>query len=276
MKGFGLALSCVYALGIVAVQIHLLRFGILDITAVDIYYFVVGIWVLLCMIPCAVVLLLCEFLLFRDGSVGTKVVSLSLAAGLACFLTWLLQYRAHQYVLNFNAYPFPKWYVYWNFTAANLALFLVWLVLVRARKMGSPPSIVRAVGLGLSSFVILTFAVFFGRTVYPALDRGVGGGAPQFALLSLETGKQKPVMLVHVSDAYIYFMELSTFPGDLELREPSRQYVTDRSGPVYGALIRNSIARIPHEGVKRIDLVGFNQKAIIERYLFEGKYFFWM
>lgn len=275
MRGFGITLSCVYALGIVAVQIHLLRFGILDITAIDIYYFLVGIWVLISLLPCAILLLLAEFSLFGKGSAYTKLISIGLAVGFLCFAVWIIQYRAHQYILNFNSYPYPKWYVYWNFTVINLVLLSIWLILVRARKMGCPPSTARAAGIGLSSFAVLIFAIFFGRTIYPALDRGVGGGAPQFARLSLGDGENKPVMLVHVSDSYIYFMELSAFPRDLESRKPGRQYVEDRSGPVYRALAKNFVARISHDKVDRIDMIGFNQKDIIERYLFQGRYFIW-
>jgi hypothetical protein len=276
LKSFGVALSCVYALGIVAVQIHLLRFGILDITAIDVYYFLVGAWVLMSLLPCAALLLFIEFFLFGHRSVYAKTVSIGLAVGLFCFIIGLIQYRAHQYVLNFNSYPYPKWYVYWNIIGVNLTLLLIWLIIVRVRNTGCPPSRARSVGLGLSMFAVFVFAVFFGRTIYPALDRGVGGGAPQFARLSLSENGQKPVMLVHVSDSYVYFMELSAFPADLESRGPSRQYATDRSGPVYHALARNFVTRISNDKIYRLDIIGFNQRAIIERYLFEGRYFFWM
>ena len=277
MRGFGIALSCVYALGIVAVQIHLLRFGILDITAIDIYYFLVGSWVLMSLLPCGVLLLVTEFVLFGKSSAYTKLISIGLTVGLLCFSAWIVQYRAHQYVLNFNTYPYPKWYVYWNFTAVNLVLLLIWLILLRARKLGCSPLTARAVGLGLSSLAVLIFSVFFGRTIYPALDKGVGGGASQFAWLwlSIGDGVRKPVMLVHVSDSYVYFMELTAFPQDIESREPSEQYAKDCSGPVYRALARNSVTRISHDKVDGIDMIGFNQKKIIDRYLFEGRYFFW-
>jgi hypothetical protein len=110
--------------------------------------------------------------------------------------------------------------------------------------------------------------VFFGRSTYPALDRGVGGGAPQFALLGTEGLGAQRILLVHSGAEFIYFLELADFPFKGDARpQPLRQYTLNRSGPVYCALVKNEVVKLPATAVKRITTIGFSQRCNIEKYL---------
>ena len=111
VKELGYTLSVVYGIGLVAVQSHLLRFGILDIPAIDVYYLLVGLWVLACILPSVAVPIVVECSRWRTERCTehrfVKVAVLSVTLGILVSITFLLiRFNSDQLLFNFNAYPY--------------------------------------------------------------------------------------------------------------------------------------------------------------------------
>jgi hypothetical protein len=115
-------------------------------------------------------------------------------------------------------------------------------------------------------FSIATHVVFFGRTVFPALSRGVGGGAPQLARVRTG-GATFDCILIHESSTALYVMRLQRPVPEARLRRPLDQIATDKTSPIRQALARNEVMLIPNSRVEEVVLYGFDQGANLTRYL---------
>jgi hypothetical protein len=266
----GIVIGVAYAIGFFAVQVHLLRFGILDISPLQAYYLLVGLWFLLCISPALVVIGAAEYLLSSVDSIRVKLIVLLIGTTIiVASVGAAAQLSAHKMVLNFNAYPYAYWYTYWNLTVMNLHLISVWLLCFAYSRLRAFKRSTRKVAAIVGAIVVANAVIFFGRTVYPALDRGVGGGAPQFVQVTETNNKRHVALQVYAGEDHLYLLELAGFPPGFENRSAMTQFAVDSKGPVYKALVDNQVLKLNNNQVRSVRMHGLKQKEDIDKYLEE-------
>jgi hypothetical protein len=256
-----------YLLGLIAFQVHLLRFGILDLSLLQTRYLVVGIWVLLTVSPAAVLVALGELRLANRIERTTCFLLGVIAAAIGVSLLVLYsRFPDVAQVFDFRFYGYPRWYVISNITSTNIQLCMVWICLCIARRLGASRNTISWVGSVLLALIIITHVVFFGRTVFPALSRGVGGGAPQLARVQVG-GVSIDCILIHESATALYVMRLQRPVLEARLSRPLDQLAADKASPIRRALEQNEVMLIPSGKVDQVTLYGFDQTATLTRYL---------
>jgi hypothetical protein len=259
--------SFIYAFGVLAVQVHLLRYGILDLSLLHVRYFVVGLWFIFTLTPAILLILLTELRL-ANAARRSVILELTVTLGIALVTifvnAWL--YPLKEFVFDFNAYPYPKWYILLNVAWFNAAPITAWLIGVIVRWRGASLRTSRLVGSSTAIVLLLACDVFFGRTVYSALARGVGGGAPQFARICTESGNLE-CLLIHQSGDAFFLIGLAAHPVEIERRRPSDQLSVLSSSPVRPALTKNELIMLPNDKVKQVTIYGFSAEAALNQHL---------
>ena len=257
-----------YIAGFLSVQVHLLRFGILEISALQAYYILVGFWFLLCIAPALATILALEYALSPSDSRRVRVlVVLTGGTIAAAAIAGGSRFAAHQMILNFNAYPYPSWYAVANLANMNFSLVLVWVLSFAYSRFTGSKRTARKIGAAAGAIALSSAIIFFGRTIYPALDHGVGGGAPQFVEIMEDNGHRRIAMQIHAGENYLYLLELTALPAKFESRLAITQFTTDSGGPVFRALADNQILKLRNSRIDIVRIFGLSQRGTIGSYL---------
>ncbi|HSS49562.1 MAG TPA: hypothetical protein VLX28_11520 [Thermoanaerobaculia bacterium] len=267
-NNLGMLFGSIYVVGFLAVQVHLLRFGILEISPLQAYYFIVGLWFLLCISPAIAVILAAEYLVSSYDSQRGRLIVLIAGGSLSITtIASIARFSAPGTILNFNTYPYPSWYLFWNFALMNVSLILVWVLCFLGARHASFRRVMQKVAAIAATVMLADSVVFFGRTIYPALDRGIGGGSSQFTVVTCRDGKSFFALQVYAREKSLYLLELSALPAQFASRSARTQFVADSKGPVYKALADNQVIRMGNDQVSNVRILGLSQKAELDRYL---------
>lgn len=268
----GLVAAGVYVLGLCAVHSHLMRYGVTEIAPIQLGYMIVGSQLLISLAPSLTVIVLVEGWMSGKLSVrqllgaGTGSAVLVL---LLLVLGWRLELTVH--VLNLIAYPYPRWYLALNLFWGNALLLSTWvLILIAARLKLLPPFRARPYLLALP---VLGYAVLFGRTVWPAIDRAAGGAAPECVELEGPTAPVK-ALLVHQSPTAFYVLQVDAFPDTLATSSRLVPLTYRGAGPIRNALENNRVLVLPCASITRLTYVNLSQHQTLRRYLDEGRHLF--
>src|SRR6476469_7547229 len=110
-NNLGILAGVVYFVGFLSVQVHLLRFGILEISPLQAYYLIVGLWFLLCISPAIAIVGVAEYFLKPCDSKRGRLIVLAVASAvLGGMIVSTIRFSLSGLILNYNAYPYPWWY----------------------------------------------------------------------------------------------------------------------------------------------------------------------
>lgn len=251
--------ASIYLLGLVVVQTHLLSYGISEISPLQIYYALVGSLLIVTLLPAILTMFIAELWLLSNLKRVQKVVTAGLILFVALMaLSFILRFNSFKFVVNIRSYPYPRAYPINNIIVANAYLVTSYILLFLIRYLSGSTPILRAVQLIILVSILFWYAVFFGRTVYPAIDQGAWGAAPQFAEL-VSGGVATPCLVLHRSPTGIYFIVLKQIPDDLEGSDPFRQYTAIPDSPVRRAVFENHVSFIPIEKIDQLQIYGLNK-----------------
>jgi hypothetical protein len=268
------ATGLLYLLGLISFQTHLLRFGILDLSLLQSRYLVVGAWVLVSLFPAASLIALFELRMtgrIERATYSALVIIVPMIGVL--LMVWYWRFPDTAQVFDFRFYGYPRWYAVSNVLLSNGQLLLTWSLLVLGRRSGVSRNGIVWVGTVLFVMVIVMHAVLFGRTVFPALSRGIGGGAAQLARLRIDE-HDMICLLIHEGADAVYVMRLQRDVPEARLRRPFDQLASDPASPIREALERNEVTVIPNGRMAYLTLYGFDQKASLSRYLDKKRHAF--
>lgn len=261
--------AALYVLGLIAIQAHLLRYGILDLFLIRVHYIVIGFYVLATILPALTFAAIFEC---RRHLPHLSELTLGLAAVvLIVFGIWWWRFDLPSHVVDFGFYPYPRSYVLWNILWANLAILLVWSCASWLVRSGYPRRALRSVALIALAIVVVAYAFLFGRTIYPALSTGIGGGSPQFVVARTAAGGIN-CTAVHYNAENLYCIQLDSIPEAVRTRNWSDQLVGDTTSPIFRALLRNELLIVPVAKIEWIRIYSIMPAATIRRYLVEEKH----
>lgn len=271
-----------YILGLLSVQAHLLRYGIFDASLLEFYYIVVGGWLVISLLPAALVVGFLAAAFGRKRQAGTRGRHrrrrpATVLGGLAiAFLIglWAFNYSALSLAVNLNCYPFPIDYLRFNLVCANTFLIVIGALAI---LLSRDPTRRREVTVISLVFLLVFFAVYgliFGRTIYPAIDPGFGGGAPQLGTISLGGEEPIPVILLFSSKTGRYFLKLERLPEKVADRDGYYYYLDREDSPVFKATFYGPVHFAPNARVTAITIFAPKQpkkyREAIQRRLTEG------
>lgn len=255
--------AALYTLGLLAVQAHLARYGLADLGLVEVQYLTVGILVVLSMTPGICVLWMGELWLSGSNKRILIVVGTAIGILVAAMISYHLRYDVIGQVLNLNAYPYPVWFIPWDILVFNVLVVSIWALGALVAAKGFSKRMTQRMIAVFMVPVLIGYAVFFGRVVYPALSPAIGGGAPQFAIITADKSS-RAVLLVHTTSSFLYFLPLSKLPETLTRRRATDRLVTDVNGPVWQALAENRVISRARAGTE-VEIIGFRQDGLLKR-----------
>ncbi len=261
-----LAAICLYAIGLCSTHAQLMRYGIVEIAPLELSYVIVATHVLLSVVPAIWLIVLLEARLsnrLMPRQVAVAAGGMIPVALVLVILAW--RFELAKLLFNFIAYPYPRWYIPMNLLWGNALLFFSWILLLVAARKRLLPS--RYCGYGLA-VPLLLYAVVFGRTILPAIDRAVGGGAPECVEV-LNGATTVKALLVHQSATSLYLLPLEKFPSSRASRLTS---LVGAAGPVRQAYERNRVLVLPSDSVQSISYVNLSYFNSIVRYLDKGRH----
>jgi hypothetical protein len=257
--------AALYAIGVIAVQSHLSRYGAADAGLLEIHYFAVGAWILLSAAPAIVAIGAAELYLLRTPKLVLALAAAFVTVLLIAVANYQMSYDLVGSVFDFNAYPYPPWFIPWNLSIWNVVLVLIWIVLLMFRKLDASAQLVRRVGVGAVAVLTAMYSVFFGRVVYPALSAAAGGGAPHFSTITL-AGAPQPALIVYMTSDLVYYLPIRELPVGMDTRSPRDRYLAGAEGPVWDAVARNLVVVRARQDISEIVLIGFSQEALLRRH----------
>lgn len=268
--------SAVYLIGFIVVHIHLLRFGIFEISAINLFYLLVGCLTLAALIPSFTVIMILEFYIYlvpseHKGSLKKKIVE---GAFIVIFIITLamiiiLSVKKHEnwrYIFNFNLYLYPKYYVVWNITVYNVELFLIWCFLLIIKRKNVLMEHLKYLAYGFLFIFFVNYSVYFGRTIYPVIHSGIGGGSPIASKITLNEEITYSSFILHRNAIGIYFYEANSLSLNIAELDPLEQYALDINSNFHKLAIENNVVFIPNAEIKKIVLFGESQKSIFNRH----------
>lgn len=259
--------TIIYLLGLVIAQTHLLRYGISEISPLQIQYVLIGSLMVSTLIPAVLIILTAELLISRVFALKERLMLLTMLLLLVVIAVGLfIRYDPLRLILNMRSYGYPRWYLLNNLIVGNLQLLLIWALLLGLKYFGTSKFILRGALYVLTAVFLLSYATFYGRTVYPALDQGAWGAAPQFAEI-VYGGNRISCLLLHRSSSGIYYLNLKQIPDDLEKSNSLHQYTVIPDNPVRQAVLENQVNFLPLSKLEQLKIYGLNQRELYLRYL---------
>jgi hypothetical protein len=210
--------------------------------------------------PAMMIALAGEAFLFPHAPRGTRALTV-LGGILVSWAASIWSYRFHTsaFVFDLRAYPYPTSYLVTNLIIGNLIILMVWVFFVLLKRTGFPHRpVMIAAGISTGLFVLM-HAVVFGRTIYPAISGGFGGGAPVLAQVTVN-GSSINGLLVHTSSDAVYLLRLDAIPRNFRTARKTR-FARDTTSEVFLAFARNVVTVIPTGHIDRLVLFGRDQTA---------------
>lgn len=255
--------AALYALGLIAVQAHLARYGLADLGLLEVQYLTVGILVVLSLTPGICIVWMGELWLSGSDKRILTLVGTVISVLIVAVISYHLRYDVIGQVLNLNAYPYPVWFIPWDILVFNVLVVSVWALSALVVAKGFSKRMTQKMVAVFMVPVLIGYAVFFGRVIYPALSPAIGGGAPQFAIITVDK-HARAALLVHTTSSFLHFLPLSKMPETVGRRKATDRFVTDVKGPVWQALAENRVISLARAGTE-VETVGFRQDELLKR-----------
>jgi len=155
------------------------------------------------------------------------------------------------------------WFIPWDILVFNLLVVSIWALGALVAAKGFSKRMTQKMVAIFIVPVLIGYAVFFGRVVYPALSPAIGGGAPQFAIITADKNA-RAALLVHTTSSFLHFLPLSKLPETVTRRRATDRLVTDVNGPVWQALAENRVISRARAGTE-VEIMGFRQDELLKR-----------